>query len=190
MKLALARAAWVISDERAASPLLWEQLGCTFSRRLCALGLVRLADVYGGTGDGAAESAGDEPGGEGGGDSRGDEGAVGGGRSVNLVPLLLTGVRLHPPGRTDKNLCRCFGAPVRRVFPAITDHRCAHSHQKRQHTLWPRCTLPAEDLYLSNSVFPLQLCGRSAISRTILPPIRGSPSLEVACARAPLYTQV
>ena len=21
------------------------------------------------------------------------------------------------PGRIDKNLCRCFGAPVRRVFP-------------------------------------------------------------------------
>jgi len=44
--------------------------------------------------------------------------------SVNLVPLLLTGVRLHPPGRTDKNLCRCFGAPATharrphgRVFP-------------------------------------------------------------------------
>ena len=34
-----------------------------------------------------------------------------------LVPLLLTGVRLHPPGRTDENLCRCFGAPARRVFP-------------------------------------------------------------------------
>ena len=34
------------------------------------------------------------------------------------VPLLLTGVRHHPPGRTDKNLCRCFGAPARRVFPA------------------------------------------------------------------------
>ena len=34
-----------------------------------------------------------------------------------LVPLLLTGVRLHPPGRTDKNLCRCFGAPARWVFP-------------------------------------------------------------------------
>ena len=40
------------------------------------------------------------------------------------VPLLLTGVRLHPPGRTDKNLCRCFGAPAThvrrphgRVFP-------------------------------------------------------------------------
>jgi hypothetical protein len=31
--------------------------------------------------------------------------------------LLLTGVRLHPAGRTDKNLCRCFGAPARRVFP-------------------------------------------------------------------------
>jgi hypothetical protein len=28
--------------------------------------------------------------------------------------------RLHPPGRTDKNLCRCFGAPARRVFPVIT----------------------------------------------------------------------
>ena len=37
--------------------------------------------------------------------------------SVNLVPLLLTGVRLHPPGRTDNNLCRCFGAPARRVSP-------------------------------------------------------------------------
>ena len=34
-----------------------------------------------------------------------------------LVPLLLTGVRHHPPGRTDKNLCRCFGAPACRVFP-------------------------------------------------------------------------
>jgi hypothetical protein len=33
-----------------------------------------------------------------------------------LVPLLLTGVRHHPPGRTDKNLCRCFGAPACRVF--------------------------------------------------------------------------
>ena len=41
--------------------------------------------------------------------------------SVNLVPLLLTGVSLHPPapkgGPTSKNLCRCFGAPARRVFP-------------------------------------------------------------------------
>ena len=35
----------------------------------------------------------------------------------NPVPLLLTGVRHHPPGRTDKNLCRCFGAPARRGFP-------------------------------------------------------------------------
>ena len=34
-------------------------------------------------------------------------------RVTALVPLLLTGVRLHPPGRTDKNLCRCFGAPAR-----------------------------------------------------------------------------
>ena len=40
-----------------------------------------------------------------------------------IVPLLLTGARLHPPGRTDKHLCRCFGAPARRVFPdhLITD---------------------------------------------------------------------
>ena len=34
-----------------------------------------------------------------------------------LIKLQLTGVRLHPPGRTDKNFCRCFGAPARRVFP-------------------------------------------------------------------------
>jgi hypothetical protein len=33
-------------------------------------------------------------------------------RVTALVPLLLTGVRHHPPGRTDKNLCRCFGAPA------------------------------------------------------------------------------
>ena len=45
---ALAREAWVVDRGRAGSPLLWEQLGCTFSRRLCALGVVRLADVYGG----------------------------------------------------------------------------------------------------------------------------------------------
>ena len=33
-------------------------------------------------------------------------------RGKYLVPLLLTGVRHHPPGRTDKILCRCFGAPA------------------------------------------------------------------------------
>jgi hypothetical protein len=38
--------------------------------------------------------------------------------SITYLPHLdLTGVRLHPPGRTDKDLCRCFGAPARRVFP-------------------------------------------------------------------------
>ena len=48
-------------------------------------------------------------------------------RVTALVPLLLTGVRLHPPGRTDKNLCRCFGAPARRVSPdhLITYLPCA-----------------------------------------------------------------
>ena len=35
--------------------------------------------------------------------------------SVNGT-LLLTGVRHHPPGRTDETLCRCFGAPACRVF--------------------------------------------------------------------------
>ena len=52
--------------------------------------------------------------------------------SVNLVPLLLTGVRLHPPGRTDKNLCRCFGAPARRVFP---DHLITYAQRSfpREH---------------------------------------------------------
>ena len=33
--------------------------------------------------------------------------------SVNLVPLLLTGV----PTRHDKHICRFFGAPACRVFP-------------------------------------------------------------------------
>ena len=44
--------------------------------------------------------------------------------TITPVPLLLTDVRLHPPGRTDKILCRCFGAPATharrphgRVFP-------------------------------------------------------------------------
>ena len=46
--------------------------------------------------------------------------------SVNLVPLLLTGVRLHPPGRTDKHLCRCFGAPARQVF---VDHLICISYR-------------------------------------------------------------
>ena len=43
-------------------------------------------------------------------------------RVTALVPLLLTGVRHHPPGRTDKNLCRCFGAPACRGFPFSPDH--------------------------------------------------------------------
>ena len=36
------------------------------------------------------------------------------------VPLLLTGVRHHPPGRTDKIFGRCFGAPACRGFSLIT----------------------------------------------------------------------
>ena len=52
--------------------------------------------------------------------------------SVNLVPLLLTGVRHHPPGRTDKHLCRCFGAPARRVFPDHLIKGGELSHKKKK----------------------------------------------------------
>ena len=51
-------------------------------------------------------------------------------RVTALVPLLLTGVRLHPPGRTDKNLCRCFGAPARRVSPDHPDHKVSKYEEK------------------------------------------------------------
>ena len=51
--------------------------------------------------------------------------------SVNLVPLLLTGVRLHPPGRTDKHLCRCFGAPA-------THARRPHGRVFPDHLITPR----------------------------------------------------
>ena len=72
--------------------------------------------------------------------------------SVNLVPLLLTGVRLHPPGRTDKNLCRCFGAPAThvrrphgRVFPDHPDHTYMYNddplRQRRPHTRTSQVTV-------------------------------------------------
>ena len=39
--------------------------------------------------------------------------------------VLLTGVRHHPPGRTYKTLCRCFGAPARRISPDhLITRRC------------------------------------------------------------------
>ena len=47
---------------------------------------------------------------------------------------------LHPPGRTDKNLCRCFGAPARRVFP---DHLIKRSLQTRSHAECTRGLLPS-----------------------------------------------
>ena len=34
-----------------------------------------------------------------------------------IVPLLWTGIRHHPPGRTNKIFCRCFGAQACRGFP-------------------------------------------------------------------------
>ena len=69
-----------MDSERASSPLIWEQLGCTFSRRLCALGIVRLVDVYGGAsqegaGGGGAGVGGGAAGGDGG---RGGDGGEGG----------------------------------------------------------------------------------------------------------------
>ena len=76
--------------------------------------------------------------------------------SVNLVvvPLLLTGVLLHPPGRTDKNLCRCFGAPATharrphgRVFPDHLITRCTATGP-REHVVavyW-QCSLRASSV--------------------------------------------
>ena len=81
---ALAREAWRVDGRRAASPQLWEQLGCTFSRRLCALGVVRLADVFGGvlhvgTHDAGTGAEGGAAGGDGGEGGDGDGGGDGGG---------------------------------------------------------------------------------------------------------------
>ena len=45
--------------------------------------------------------------------------------SVNLVPLLWTGVRHHPPGRTDKNMCRCF-------CPIVCTRRAGSSSPRRR----------------------------------------------------------
>ena len=41
-------------------------------------------------------------------------------------------------GRTDKNLCRCFGAPARRVFP---DHLITYVESPRLH-LTSVCSTP------------------------------------------------
>ena len=41
-----------------------------------------------------------------------------GGEREPSTTAVWTGVRHHPPGRTDKNLCRCVGALACRVFPA------------------------------------------------------------------------
>ena len=41
----------------------------------------------------------------------------------------------------------------------VPSTKCARGAQAGASALqlpWPRCTLPAEDLYLSNSVFPLE----------------------------------
>ena len=41
--------------------------------------------------------------------------------SVNLLPLLWTGVRLHPPGRTDRRTSADVSAPRLAGFPLIND---------------------------------------------------------------------
>ena len=42
---------------------------------------------------------------------------------------LLTLLTYWAPGRTDKNLCRCFGAPACRVFP---DHLITGARNDRR----------------------------------------------------------
>ena len=49
---------------------------------------------------------------------------------IYRVYLLTSMHRLHPPGRNDKNLCRCFGAPACRVFP---DHLLITSIHENLH---------------------------------------------------------
>ena len=44
----LAAMHWRVDAERAGVPKLWEELHCTFSARLCALGMVRICDICGG----------------------------------------------------------------------------------------------------------------------------------------------
>jgi hypothetical protein len=62
--------------------------------------------------------------------------------SCLLTYSLGTGVRLHPPGRTDKNLCRCFPAAAPPPYahgpppPAATPrHAAAHTRRPRAGTL-------------------------------------------------------
>ena len=69
---------------------------------------------------------------------------------LRVPRVLLTGVRLHPPGRTDKNLCRYFGAPARRVSPdhLITYLPCSTTSavlplQCKSCDLEPHPTLPS-----------------------------------------------
>ena len=55
-----------------------------------------------------------------------------------LVPLLLTGVRHHPPGRTDKNLCRgfAFGAEFALFRLRVKRTSSPHSQPRAlRHTL-------------------------------------------------------
>ena len=64
-------------------------------------------------------------------------------RVTALVPLLLTGVPHHPPGRTDKHLCRCFGAP----FAGVSLNHCPRvpTRERRSTPAAPACRAGGRD---------------------------------------------
>ena len=68
--------------------------------------------------------------------------------------------RYHPVSKTgaDKNLCRCFGAPVRRVFP---DHLIRVSKQVKQANTVTHLTTDRLEIGRSLSTTPevLKFCG-------------------------------
>ena len=91
-------------------------------------------------------------------------------RVTALVPLLLTGARLHPPGRTDKKLCRCFDAPARRVFPDHLITVCSCVYGGGPLTSGGKCGTtalsPIIDLYVPMAVvYPRGQCA----SQVLLP---------------------
>ena len=100
--------------------------------------------------------------------------------SVNLVPLLLTGVRLHPPGRTDKHLCRCFGAPA-------THARRPHGRVFPDHLITPGRPIcvsypPAAMESCSLVLGPLKLLCAAAPEASVAPPASAAPPAGASAA--------
>jgi hypothetical protein len=67
-------------------------------------------------------------------DPKFDEAGYCGFFQINYFPNL-TGVRHHPSRRTDKNLCRCFGAPACRVFLITFANITSPRGRRRRRTL-------------------------------------------------------